>query len=113
MARLFGISHRGGRGQDFDRSVSVPITRLGTKGGAATLQARARHREVTDEGDCGDGSDCGNGRDEAGGAARAAGAVARQPLGREPSNPLWGGKGDVPTGGTASPVGIRFVPVKG
>jgi hypothetical protein len=27
-------------------------------GGAATLQARTRHREVTDEGDCGDGSGC-------------------------------------------------------
>src|SRR3954451_24734541 len=45
-----------------------PITRLGTKGGAATLQARTRHKEVTDEGDCGDGSGCGNGRSEAGGA---------------------------------------------
>src|SRR5438309_6864119 len=52
-------------------------------GGAATLQARTRHREVTDEGDCGDGSGCGNGRDEAGGAARAAGGGARQPFGRE------------------------------
>src|SRR5262252_5481325 len=31
--------------------------------GAATLQARTRHREVTDEGDCGDGSGCGKGRD--------------------------------------------------
>src|SRR5262245_34898236 len=40
-------------------------------------------REVTDEGDCGDGSGCGNGRDEAGGAARAAGGSARQPLGCE------------------------------
>src|SRR5207247_4350426 len=45
-----------------------PITRLGTKGGAATLQARTRHREVTDEGDCGDGPGCGNGRGKAGGA---------------------------------------------
>src|SRR4029434_8234919 len=50
--------------------------------GTATLQARTRHREVTDEGDCGDGSGRGNGRDEAGGAARAAGGVARQALGR-------------------------------
>jgi hypothetical protein len=33
----------------------VQITRPGTKDGAATLQARTRHREVTDEGDCGDG----------------------------------------------------------
>ena len=53
-------------------------TRLGTKGGAATLQARTRHREVTDEGDCGDGSGCGNGRGEAGGAARAAGGDKRR-----------------------------------
>ena len=30
--------------------------------GAATLQARTRHWEVTDEGDCGDGSGCGNGQ---------------------------------------------------
>src|SRR4029434_6179552 len=51
--------------------------------GAATLQARTRHREVTDEGDCGDRPGCGYGRDEAGGAARAAGGVARQPLRRE------------------------------
>ena len=29
------------------------------------MQARTRHREVTDEGDCGDGSGCGNGRGEA------------------------------------------------
>src|SRR5215510_4811356 len=49
--------------------------RTATKDGAATLQARTRHREVTGEGDCGDGSGCGNGRDEAGGAARAAGVV--------------------------------------
>src|SRR5215813_15343649 len=51
--------------------------------GAAALQARTRHREVTDEGDCGDGSGCGKGRDEVDGAARAAGGGARQPLGRE------------------------------
>ena len=49
--------------------------RPGTTDGAATLQARTRHREVTDEGDRGDGSGCGNGRDEAGGAARAAGGA--------------------------------------
>src|SRR5262245_27397245 len=35
-------------------------------------------REVTDEGDRGDGPGCGNGRDDAGGAARAAGGGARQ-----------------------------------
>src|SRR5215467_15648198 len=39
------------------------MTRPGTTDGAATLQARTRHREVTDEGDCGDGSGCGKGRD--------------------------------------------------
>src|ERR1700756_3028212 len=47
-------------------------------GGAATLQARTRHREVTDEGDCGDGSGCGNGRGEADGAARSAGGDKRR-----------------------------------
>src|SRR5215467_14390037 len=52
--------------------------RLGTKGGAATLQARTRHGEVTDEGDCGDGSGCGNGRGKAGGAARAASGDKRR-----------------------------------
>jgi len=46
--------------------------------GATTLQARTRHREVTDEGDCGDGSGCGNGRDEVDGAARAAGGDKRR-----------------------------------
>src|ERR1700756_4960425 len=51
---------------------------LGKFGGAATLQARTRHREVTDEGDCGDGSGCGNGRGEAGGAARSAGGDKRR-----------------------------------
>jgi hypothetical protein len=35
------------------------------------LQARTRHREVPDEGDCGDGRGSRNGRDDAGGAARA------------------------------------------
>src|ERR1700746_1948320 len=57
----------------FDPSVSVRKTRLGTKRGAATVQARTRHREVTDEGDCGDGSGCGNGRGKAGGGGPAAG----------------------------------------
>src|SRR6516164_10257220 len=53
-----------------DRLVSLPDW---TYEGAATLQARTGHREVTDEGDCGDGSGCGNGRDEVDAAARAAG----------------------------------------
>src|SRR5215471_1233377 len=76
MARPFRISHRGGRAKILiDPFLSD--NRPGTKGGSATVQARTRHREVTDEGDCGDGSGCGNGRDEAGGAARAAGGEAR------------------------------------
>src|SRR6516162_724875 len=55
-----------------------PIIRPGTKGGSATVQAITRHREVTDEGDCGDRSGCGNGRGEVGGAARAAGGDKRR-----------------------------------
>src|SRR5260370_25943891 len=51
----------------------------GTKGGAATLQARTRHREGTDEGDCGDGSGCGNGPGKASGAAPAPSGRARRP----------------------------------
>src|SRR5262245_33939618 len=54
---------------------------------AATRELRLQKcidsREVTDEGDRGDGSGCGNGRDEARGAARAAGGGARQPLGAD------------------------------
>src|SRR5262249_33450591 len=40
--------------------------RPGTTDGAAAVQARTRHREVTDEGGCGGGSGRGHGRDEAG-----------------------------------------------
>ena len=54
---------------------------VGTTDGAATLQARTRHGEVTDEGDCGDGSGCGKGRGEAGAAARAAGEPLEFELG--------------------------------
>jgi L-ascorbate metabolism protein UlaG (beta-lactamase superfamily) len=36
------------------------------KGWSGYLRARTRYREVTDEGDCGEGSGCGNGRSEAG-----------------------------------------------
>src|SRR5215831_17096595 len=78
MGRPFRISHRGGRGQDFDRSVSVRLLVQGQRDGAATLLARTRNREVIYEGDCGDGSGCGNGRGEAGGAARAAGGDKRR-----------------------------------
>src|SRR5262245_38277451 len=58
--------------------VDGSITRLGTKGGAATLLARTRQREVTDESDRGDGSGRGYGRGEAVGAARAAGGDKRR-----------------------------------
>src|SRR6266550_6270257 len=57
------------------RSATYSSTRSAT---LYTLQARTRHRGVTDEGDCGDGSGCGNGRGEAGGAARAAGGDKRR-----------------------------------
>src|SRR5438045_9399934 len=53
------------------------------KGWSGYLAGENSHREVIDEGDCGDGPGCGNGRDEAGGTARAAGGGARRPLGRE------------------------------
>src|SRR5216117_1347091 len=66
-ARFTAVDER--RRAEIRAAFAFPVT----KGGAATLQARTRHREVTDEGDCGDGSGCGNGRGKAGGAARAAG----------------------------------------
>src|SRR5215467_1928351 len=55
-----------------------PLTRPGTRGGSAAVQARTRHGEAYDEGDRGDGPSCGNGRDEAGGTARAAGSDKRR-----------------------------------
>src|ERR1043166_9340670 len=57
---------------------SQPCAHLDKFGGAATLQVRTRHKEVTDEGDCSDGSGCGNGRGKANGAARAAGGDKRR-----------------------------------
>src|SRR4051794_36754621 len=39
---------------------------------------RTSHKEVPDEGDCGDGRGCGDGRDDAGAAARAAGGDKRR-----------------------------------
>jgi hypothetical protein len=59
MVRPFCISHRGGRGQDFDRSVSVREPVLGQRVERLSCRQRTRHREVTDEGDCGGGSGCG------------------------------------------------------
>jgi hypothetical protein len=55
-----------------------PMTRPGTRGGSAAVQARTRHREAGDEGNRGDGPGCGNGRDDAGGAARAASSDKRR-----------------------------------
>ena len=52
-----------------------PISRTGTTDGAAALQARTRHKEVTDEGDCGDRSGRGNGRDEVGGRPEPQAAI--------------------------------------
>src|SRR5262249_55875077 len=64
------------------QSSLCPVLRNGhgtaTKDEAATLEAKTRHREVSDEGDCGDESAFGNGRAEASGAARAAGGDKRR-----------------------------------